>query len=295
MKQIPVPLLTLVAGILVTLVSFWVGQNHGLLPEQASEQAPLVDGFFNVMVTIATALFIVVEGAILIFIIQFRQRRGDNSDGVPVEGSVPLEVFWTAIPAIIVIGIGIYSVAVYSEMGGFTPSGNPTLAHHHSPVNEPMMGSAIAAPLANPDGVEPESRATEEQIAYYGIGAPPQEGNQTAELTVNVTGLQYAWIFEYPDSEITTAELHVPVGRDVQLNLSSQDVIHSFWVPQFRLKQDAIPGQDTQLRFIATKPGVYPVVCAELCGAYHGGMRTQLVVETPEAFATWQQESRMAQ
>ncbi|WP_404784416.1 cytochrome c oxidase subunit II transmembrane domain-containing protein [Altericista sp. CCNU0014] len=81
MKQIPTSLLTLVAGVLIALVSFWVGQNHPLLPEQASEQAALVDNFFNVTIAIATALFIVVQGAILLFAIRFRRRKGDDTDG----------------------------------------------------------------------------------------------------------------------------------------------------------------------------------------------------------------------
>ncbi|MGL5066130.1 MAG: cytochrome C oxidase subunit II, partial [Microcoleus sp.] len=81
MKQIPASLLTLLAGMAIALISLWVGQNHGLLPEQASEQAPLVDNFFNVMVTIATALFLVVQGAIVWFVIQFRKPAGDETDG----------------------------------------------------------------------------------------------------------------------------------------------------------------------------------------------------------------------
>ncbi|NJO72578.1 MAG: hypothetical protein HC833_01655 [Leptolyngbyaceae cyanobacterium RM1_406_9] len=103
MKQIPASLLPLLTGVLITLISLWVGQHHGLLPEQASEQAPLVDQFFNVMVTIATALFLVVQGAIVLFIIQFRRRAGDDTDGVAIKGSFPLEILWTAIPAVIVI------------------------------------------------------------------------------------------------------------------------------------------------------------------------------------------------
>ena len=81
----------------------------------------------------------------------------------------------------------------------------------------------------------------------------------------------------------------------MQLNLSAQDVIHSFWVPQFRLKQDALPGIPTELRFVATKPGTYPVVCAELCGGYHGSMRTQVVVHTPEEYKSWLTENQIAQ
>lgn len=289
MKQIPVSLLTLVAGILVMLVSLWVGQNNGLLPVQASAQAPLVDGFFNVMLTIGIALFLVVEGAILIFTIRFRQRPGDDADGTPIEGNFSLEIFWTAIPTIIVIGLGIYSVEVFRDMGGFMPAGHHMMAHtpSHSSVAQ-MPESAIAAPEIG------ESPATPTE-AKVGYGATPQEGNKPADLVVNVTGMQFAWLFNYPDSGINAGELHVPVGKDVQLNISATDVIHAFWVPQFRLKQDAIPGQPTELRFVATKTGEYPIVCAELCGGYHGGMRSTVVVHTPEDYDRWFEENRVAQ
>ena len=295
MKQIPSPILTLVAGVVVALISLWVGQHHGLLPEQASEQAPLVDNFFNLMVTIATALFLVVEGAIVIFAIQFRQRKGDNTDGDPTEGNISLEIVWTAVPAIIVIGLGIYSVQVYNDMGGFAPTRQAMMAHHQTPGSEHSnMSSAIAAPLITDP--QPSEAHSGVDVAYtYGIGAAPDEENAAADLTVNVTGLQYAWIFNYPDNGAISGELHVPVGQSVQLNLSAQDVIHSFWAPQLRLKQDAIPGQETQMQFVVTKPGDYPIVCAELCGSYHGSMRTRLIAHTPEAFDEWLESNRIAQ
>lgn len=294
-EKVPSAIITLTAGIVITLVSLWVGQNHGLMPEQVSEQAPLVDDFFDVMMTIGTALFLVVEGAIVIAMIRFRRRKGDDTDAEPIIGNLPLEAFWTAIPAIIVIGLGIYSVEVYRDMGGFEP------AHHHvAKADTPaqmasMPGSAMAAPLvADTEGMESDE-AVAPKGAKYGFGAAPQREGQTADLVVNVTGLQFAWIFNYADSGVVAGELHVPIGKDVQLNISAQDVIHSFWVPQFRLKQDAIPGQETELRFVATKTGTYPVVCAELCGGYHGAMRTQLIVHTPEEYDAWLEENRMAQ
>lgn len=294
MKQIPVSLLTLTAGVAVTLISLWVGQNHGLLPEQASEQAPLVDGLFNVMMVIGTALFLVVEGALLYFLIVFRKREGDEEDGIPIEENLPLEAFWTAIPAIIVIGLGIYSVAVFQEMGGLSP-GHTMMAHHspkstlvaQAPSNDSPIGGDVMPLLADAAGVE-------EGEAKYGIGAANQSP-KPADLVVNVTGIQFAWLFNYPEENFMAGELHVPVGADVLLNLSAQDVIHSFWVPQFRLKQDAIPGERTELRFVATKPGTYPVVCTELCGSYHGGMRSQVVVHTPEEFGEWIEQNRVAQ
>jgi cytochrome c oxidase subunit 2 len=282
MQQVPVSLWTLVAGIVVTAISIWIGQNHTLMPMQASLQAPLVDGFFNVMFTIAIALFLVVEGTILIFLVKFRRRRGDDTDGLPIEGNVPLEIFWTAIPTVIVLGLGIYSVDVFNQMGGFEPAGHPHSAAHVAH----MPGSAIAATLSDTEATTAPT---------IGIGASPQTLNKPADLVVDVKGIQYAWLFNYPDSGITSGELHIPVGADVQLNLSAQDVIHSFWVPNFRLKQDALPGIPTELRFVATKPGTYPVVCAELCGGYHGSMRTQVIVHTPEEYDNWRTENQIAQ
>ena len=285
MKQIPAPLWTLTIGVAITLISLWVGFNNGLLPEQASAQSVLVDNFFNVMVVIATALFLVVEGTIVYCMIQFRRRKGDDTDGLPIEGNLPLEAFWTAIPAVIVIGLGIYSVQIFQDMGGFSPG---DIMHDHGT----LIAQASEAPIGQ--AAEAEDGEAPPKKSVYGIGAPLEKEGQSADLEVNVAGMQYAWIFTYPDSGIVDGELHVPVNADVKLNISANDVIHSFWVPQFRLKQDAIPGKDTELRFVATKPGNYPVVCAELCGGYHGAMRTQVIVHSPSDFNHWL-ESRVAQ
>jgi cytochrome c oxidase subunit II len=305
MQQIPVSLLTLTAGILITLISLWVGQNHGLMPEQASEQAPLVDGFFNIMVTIGTALFLVVQGAILIFSFKFRRPLGDETDGEPIEGNFSLEVFWTAIPAVIVIGLGVYSVEVYQQMGGVSAGSMMAMSHSYSSQVSQRAGRAIAAPLIADASIEDEAtispsspsmsqRSDPNSPPIYGLQAKPAEVGETADLTVNVTGIQFAWIFNYPNSGVTAGELHVPIGQDVRLNLVAQDVIHSFWVPQFRIKQDAIPGEKTELRFVATRLGEYPVVCTELCGSYHGAMRTKVVVHTPEGYQQWLTDNQIA-
>lgn len=287
MQQIPSNLLTLLAGIVITLVSFWVGQNNHWLPEAASLQAPLVDQLFNVMVTIGTALFIIVQGAIIYAMWRFRKPAGDETDGSDNEGNIPLEILWTAIPALIVIGLGIYSVDVYQQMGGFTSgsAGMVSHAHHdHDHGQTATMASmpsdsAIAAAL--PEGAI---------ATNYGVG-----NNQDIDLVVNVTGMQFAWLFEYPDQGITVGELHVPVGKKVKLQMKAIDVLHAFWIPQFRLKQDVMPGLDSELQFVATKAGTFPVFCAELCGAYHGSMRTTAVVEEPAAFNEWLKQSQLAQ
>ncbi|WP_088891406.1 cytochrome c oxidase subunit II [Leptolyngbya ohadii] len=299
MKQIPASLLTLVAGVLITLVSLWVGQHHGLMPEQASAQAPLVDRFFSVMVTIATALFIVVEGAILLFVIKFRKRRGDETDGLPIEGNIPLEIFWTAIPAIIVIGLSVYSVQVFEEMGGFGPGAPVAMAHMHGMSagmshHGTLVAQAAETPVAG--DVAPSIGDPAVPDAKYGVGRANEfGGSPPADVTVNVTGMQFAWLFNYPEENITAGELHVPIGKDVQINITAQDVIHAFWVPQFRIKQDAMPGLPSELRFTATKVGTYPIVCAELCGSYHGGMRSQVIVHTQEDYDRWLTENRIAQ
>lgn len=284
--KIPSNITTLIAGIVLTLVSLWYGQNHGLLPAAASEEASLVDGLFNTMMTISTGLFLIVQGVIIYCVIRFRRRPGDMTDGPPTHGNVPLEILWTAIPAIIVLVIGVYSFEVYNAMGGL----DPMAAHGHKVQQQAMRmpGAAIAATLnSDSDGA---ATAPSRQIAL-GIGASPEEG-LVADMEVNVTGLQFAWIFNYPDSGVVSGELHVPAGREVKLNISANDVIHAFWVPEFRLKQDAIPGRVTQLRFTPKDVGTYPVICAELCGSYHGGMKTQVIVQTPEEFDAWVQSQQ---
>lgn len=265
MQQVPNAFFTLIAGIFIGVISLWAGQQTDkLFPVQASLQAPYVDSFFRIMLTIGTALLLIVQGAIVFSLYKFRRRRGDNSDGLPIEGNFALEVFWTAIPALIVIGLGIYSVDVFTQMGGFSAGNN----HHF----------ASTSPAANVS-VNPSQRLDD-----IGLGS---SNGKPADLEVNVTGMQFAWIFNYPNSQVISGDLHVPVGADVQLNLAATDVIHSFWIPQFRIKQDVIPGQPTDLRFVATKVGTYPVVCAELCGGYHGSMRTQIIVHTPSEFNEW--------
>jgi cytochrome c oxidase subunit II len=107
-------------------------------------------------------------------------------------------------------------------------------------------------------------------------------------LDINVTAQQFAWSFEYPDAgKLTTGTLRLPVNRSVLLHLTSKDVIHSFWVPEFGQKQDTVPGIETTLHITPNKLGTYPVICTELCGLGHATMRSTAVVITPAAFDKW--------
>ncbi len=108
-------------------------------------------------------------------------------------------------------------------------------------------------------------------------------------LEVDVIAFQWSWSFEYPAYGVTSTTLYLPKDRQTVLNLTSRDVIHSFWVPEFRVKQDALPGKDfvRQLRITPIKTGDYMVRCAELCGGAHAYMNSPVVVVEPEEFEIW--------
>ncbi|MFQ5398468.1 MAG: cytochrome c oxidase subunit II [Anaerolineae bacterium] len=107
------------------------------------------------------------------------------------------------------------------------------------------------------------------------------------ELVVNVTGSQWNWRFDYPDYDISSAELILPRDRQTKLQLTSIDVIHSFWVPEFRIKQDAVPGMVNPLRITPTESGTYTLRCAEICGKDHAYMLATVNVLDPADFEAW--------
>jgi len=107
-------------------------------------------------------------------------------------------------------------------------------------------------------------------------------------LRVNVTSQQFFWSYSYPEfNNKQSAILRLPVDRSVVLKLTTKDVIHSFWVPEFRQKQDVVPGIHPTLHITPTKAGTYPVICTELCGLGHALMRSRVIVMEPGAFQKW--------
>lgn len=107
-------------------------------------------------------------------------------------------------------------------------------------------------------------------------------------LVINSVGEQWWFSFDYPGLGVTTAnEVHVPLGREVVIRLQSDNVIHSFWVPQITAKRDMVPGRVNQIKFTADKTGTYLGQCAEYCGDSHALMRFRMVVDTPEDFEKW--------
>jgi len=120
--------------------------------------------------------------------------------------------------------------------------------------------------------------------------------NPEPALTIRIDARQWAWDFtnpgaddkfDTPDDIKSTNEVHVPANAVVRFELRSMDTLHSFWVPELRLKQDAVPGRTILGWFEATRPGAYPVLCAELCGVAHGIMKGQMFVHPPEEYRGW--------
>jgi cytochrome c oxidase subunit II len=196
-------------GILVILTSVLVYfglVQAKLLPEAAAVQAGPIDRLFQLEMVAISFLFSLIVVPLLYSLIAFRRKTGDTGDGQHFEGNTKLEIFWTVIPLIMVIG-----------------------------------------------------------LAYLG-----------AENLAAVTELG-----------VTSDELHLVVDRQVVLQMSSPDVLHSFWVPEFRVKQDLVPGIETTYRITPSELGQYKVRCAELCGTSHSYMESSVIVETQEEFNAW--------
>jgi len=119
-------------------------------------------------------------------------------------------------------------------------------------------------------------------VVYFKERTPPRDATE-----VYIVAKQWMWKLEHAEGQREINELHVPVGRDVKLIMTSQDVIHSFYIPAFRIKQDVLPGRYTVEWFRATKPGTYHLFCAEYCGTQHSGMVGSIVVMEPAQYEAW--------
>jgi cytochrome c oxidase subunit 2 len=204
-------------------------RNARLLTQPASLQAIPIDQAFSVLWIAIASLFALITGLMLYSVIAFRRKKGDESDAVHIEGNNKLEVTWTILPLLTVIGFAVYGSLNLSEV------------------------------------VLPDPQAME----------------------VRVVGQQWSWRFEYPEQGITSNELVLPVDRQVLLRMESQDVIHSFWVPEFRVKQDLLPGRETQLRITPNRTGDFVLGCAEICGSQHAYMTAPVHVLSSADFEQW--------
>ena len=242
--------LSLWVGVLV-LLSHWMGQQaHHWLPVQASNAAPLVDGLFSFETAIGTFVFggvLSVVGWVLLF---NRAEKYDATDAVPIEGNTRLEVIWTAIPFVLVMAIAAYAMQVSHRLGVVGPMEH---IHAHSPI--------------------------EMQGGYAGDRLPSEQ--------IEVIARQWSWEFRYPGSNVSTTELHLPIDQPVTFRLTSDDVLHGFYIPAFRLKQDLIPGSEISYRLTPTREGRYRLRDSQFSGGYFASNQTDVVVESEESYRSW--------
>jgi cytochrome c oxidase subunit II len=234
-----------IAAIGLAAISWWVGQQaYSWFPPQASAESVLIDRLFSVLVTIGSFVFLGVVGALGYAILFQQAGKYEVGDGPPIEGNVPLEIVWTAIPFVLVMGIAFYSYQIYDEMEIRGP-----MEHDHK--------TAMTMPMA------------------------------TSEDAIEVIAKQWVWEFRYPAQNVTSTELHLPVNQRAHLILKAQDVIHGFYIPAFRLKQDMIPGQVGTFEFTPILAGQYRLRDSQYSGTYFAAMQANVVVESADDYQNW--------
>jgi cytochrome c oxidase subunit II len=205
----------------IEIDSFW-------LPRQGSTIAPSVDAAWDAVYWVSILLFILVMGAATYFALKYK-RRGENDRTSEIDHSFKIEVVWSVLPLIIVIGL-----------------------------------FAIGAK------------------GYIGSSVPPDEA-----LEIRVTGEKWLWTFTYPNGNVTVNEFAIPKGRPIKLIMSAKDVLHSFYVPEFRVKQDVVPGQYTTMWFEAVKVAESTIQCTEYCGTGHSEMLGKVMVMEEKDYQDW--------
>jgi cytochrome c oxidase subunit II len=227
LQMVVIGLIAIAIGIPIALIIPW-------FPGTGSRQANNVHTLYDVLLIASVPIFVLVETVVLFSVWKFRMRPGEEQkDGAPIHGNTRLEVVWTAVPAILIIGLVTYAYTVLRS----------------------------------------------------------NEDSKKGEMTVNVTERQFAFEFSYQNGgkTVVSPQLYLAKGQPVQFKLRSLDVIHSFFVPEFSEKLDAVPGITTTLRVTPTKTGTFPAECTELCGAGHALMRATVNVVSPQAFQSWLQ------
>jgi cytochrome c oxidase subunit II len=224
----------LAIGVIVSALGIAAGLLIDWFPLAASKQAKPIDTLWDVLIIFSVPVFVLVETVVLFSVWKFRMRPGEELlDGPPIHGNTRLEIIWTAIPAILLVGLCTYAFLVLRD------------------------------------------------IEKADAGQP---------VKVRVVGQQFAWTFHYPGpggKDLMSPQLYVPIGKQVEFTLQSKDVIHDFWVPEFRVKRDAVPGIDTHYRVTPTRIGTYPVICNELCGLGHATMRANAHVLSQKDYDAW--------
>jgi cytochrome c oxidase subunit II len=246
----------IVIAVLAAAVATAVAYFIPWLPDLNSEEGERIDFVLWVTVAICIAVFAVVAAISVYSVVKFRVRPDDDSDGPPVHGHTGLEIAWTAVPTILVTVIAAVSAVALAENGKLK--------------DDRVVVEVTARQFAWTFAYPPEDAASkpkEEQLCQL----PPEQPNCPFSGT-----------------------LRLPAGRQVELRLRALDVIHSFWVPEFRQKQDAVPGIVTSVAVTPNDPADETVICTELCGLGHALMRSPAIVMPENEFESWRTEQERA-
>ena len=258
-------LLALAAVALAGLVLVPVANADLLTPESGgSPNADRIDSLYKVTLVVAFFVFVGVEGVLLYSLVKFRARKG--AVAAQIRGNTRLEIGWTVGAAVILV---VLAVVTFAKLGGI-----------RDPENSDANGYRAAA-----GGTGVLYATTDKRL--------PPNGRS---LNIKVNGQQYIWRYTYPDGDQNTLnnafsyeEMVVPTNTTVTLDIESQDVAHSWWIPALGGKFDAIPGYTNHTWFKIPRPGVYTGQCAELCGRNHANMTARVKAVSPadfEAFLT---------
>jgi cytochrome c oxidase subunit 2 len=230
-----------------------------LTPEDGggSPQAERTDVLYEITLWMALPIFLLVEGVLIYSLVKHRFRRG-APEPAQVRGNTRLEVGWTVAAAAILVVLTAVTFA-------FLPG-----------IRDPEAGGAQAGAAAIAATDQPDASP----------GGP--------SLNVRVVGQQYIWRYDYPGPGrlFTYHRMVVPTNTTVTLDITSQDVQHSFWIPELFGKADAVPGHTNDMWFKVTEEGVYRGNCAELCGQNHAEMLGEVEAISPERYVAWANRQR---
>jgi len=221
------------------------------LPDQASTEGGRIDFVFWFVTAICIGIFSVVASLSVYSLIKFRAKPDDDSDGPPIHGHTGIEITWTVIPLVLVLSMIIVS-SVALARNDRDPAGS---------MRVEILGQQFAWVVAYP----PEG-AREDMDGFVCFTRGSGQVDERCKSSPN---------------------LMLPLDRPARLHLTAREVIHSFFVPEFRQKQDAVPGLKTEITVTPTKLGNFPFVCTELCGLGHALMRTRAIVLPESEFESW--------
>jgi cytochrome c oxidase subunit II len=249
----------LAPALLALVATAWPASAGLILPEAGpSQNAQDTQTLYLIILIIAVVVFVGVEGVLFYCLFKYRAKKGRVA--AQIHGNTRLEIGWTIGAAVILVFL---TVATFVMLPGIK---NP------APSDIDENGNPVAANAA--------FAATDQE-------APP-EG---ASMNIKVDGMQYAWQYTYPDNGdrrvFAYTDMYVPVGMTVTLDIGSNDVQHSWWIPKLGGKMDALPGYTNKTWFKVTEPGVFKGQCAELCGRNHANMYARVIALPFDEWRAW--------